>query len=342
MPDEPKNLTTGRARSAAFLLAIGEDRAARILRHLDVREVKQISQAMAELRVVSPDLVSSALKEFTQATRSSVVAGGSEYLRKVLVEALGERQGEALLARIMPNESSALIGTGPGIANLRFLDARSIAELMKQELPQVVAVVLSLLDNDLAGEVVELLPEELGFEALERLATTGHVQPGALKELSDALNDQLSSDHDVITRDSLGGVETAAEVLNRLDGKRTEAFLSKLKENDPDLGQKVEDLMFVFADLIDLDDRGMQLLLREVDSSTLLLAIKGAEENLREKIFRNMSSRAAEILRDDLAAKGKVRLSEVEAAQKEILRVARSLEEQGQLVLSTAGSEELI
>lgn len=329
-------------RSAAFLLAIGEQRAAKVLQHLDVREVRAIGHVMAEMRSVPPEIVSEALSEFREASRNPVVAGSPEYLRHMLVDALGERQGEALLAKILPNASTSLNGVGPGLANLRLMDARSIAELMRHEHPQVVAVVLALIETDLAGDVVEFLPEELAFEALHRMATTGQVQPGALRELSEALNEQFSSDHDAFNTDSFGGVGTTAEVLNRLEGKRVEKILSQLKEQDAELAQKVEDLMFVFGDLIGLDDRGMQLLLREVESSTLLLAIKDASEELREKIFRNMSSRAAEILRDDLEARGPVRLSEVQAAQKEVLRIARGLEEQGQIVLHTAGSEEMI
>lgn len=335
-------MSDGRTRSAALLLAIGEERAAKVLQHLDVREVRALGQAMAEMRSVPSEVVFEALQQFSHATQDSVVAGSPEYLRHMLVDALGERQGEALLARIIPSESATLSGIGPGLANLRWMDARSIAELMRHEHPQVVAVVLALLESDLAGEVVEALPEEFGFEALHRMATTGQVQPGALRELSDALNEQFSSDHDAFNMDSFGGVASTAEVLNRLEGKRVEKILTQLKDQDPELAQKVEDLMFVFEDLIVLDDRGMQLLLREVESSTLLLAIKGANEELREKIFRNMSGRAAEILRDDLEARGPVRLTEVQAAQKEILRVVRGLEEQGQLVIRTAGSEEMI
>lgn len=333
---------SGRERSAAFLLAIGEERAAKVMRHLDVREVRTLSQLMAEMHSVPPVSVVDALKTFNEATRSGGIMGSAEYMRKVLTEALGKRQGEAMLAKVIPRGTGLLDNAGSGLSNLRWMDARSITELMRHEHPQVVAMVLSLLDSDQAGEVVELLPEDLAYEALQRIATIGRVQPGAIRELAEALNEQFTGDQDTPNVESFGGIEAAAEVLNRLDAKRTESVLGKLRESDPDLAGRIEDLMFVFADLIELDDRGMQLLLREVETSTLLLAIKGASEELREKIFRNMSKRAAEILRDDLEARGPVRVSEVETAQKEILRLARNLAEQGQLMLNTSGSEEMI
>ncbi len=331
----------GLERCAVFLLAIGEERAAKVMRHLDVREVRSLSSAMAAMRSVSMDKVAEALEQFSSRTRSGVVAGSSEYLRKVLTEALGKRQGEAMLAKIVPSSSDSLEGIGAGLSNLKWMDARSITELMRNEHPQVVAMILALLDSDQAGEVVGMLPEDLAYEALERMATIGSVQPGALRELAEALNEQSSGNQDALNMNSFGGIETTAEVLNRLDAKRTERMLGRLKESDPDLAEKVEDFMFVFADLIELDDRGMQVLLREVESATLLIAIRGASEELREKIFHNMSKRAAEILRDDLEAHGPVRLHEVEMAQKEILRAARNLAEQGQLILKS-GSEEMI
>jgi len=332
----------GRMRSATLLLALGEERAAQVLRHLDAREVRALSQTMAEMTSVPRSAIHDALEQFSADRKSGALSGSPEYLRTVLTEALGKRQGEAMLARILPNESGALDDAGPGLANLRWMDARSISELMRNEHPQVVSMVLSLLDSDQSAEVVELLPEPLALEALQRMATIGRVQPGALRELSEALNEQFTADHDAMNMDSFGGVETAAEVLNRLDAKRTEKIMDELREQEPDLAEKIEDLMFVFSDLVELEDRGLQLLLREVESGTLLLAIKGANEELREKIFRNMSQRAAEILRDDLEARGPVRVSEVEAAQKEVLRIARNLAEQGQIILTSGGAEELI
>jgi len=332
----------GRMRSATLLLAIGEERAAKVLKHLDVREVRTLSQTMAEMNSVPRSAVHDALQQFHDEMKSGAVAGSPSYLRNVLTEALGKRQGEAMLARIIPSESGALDNAGPGLSNLRWMDARSISELMRNEHPQVVSMVLSLLDSDQAAEVVELLPEPLALEALQRVATIGRVQPGALRELSEALNEQFTADQDSMNLDSFGGVESAAEMLNRVDATRTEKILDELKEEQPDLAEKIEDLMFVFADLVELEDRGLQLLLREVESGTLLLAIKGANEELRDKIFRNMSQRAAEILKDDLEARGPVRVSEVESAQKEVLRIARNLAEQGQIILSSGGAEEMI
>jgi len=268
---------SGRLRSATLLLAIGEERAAKVLKHLDVREVRSLSETMAEMTTVPRDAVREALERFNSDISGGAVSGSPDYLRSVLTEALGKRQGEAMLARIMPSESGALDSAGPGLANLRWMDARSISELMRNEHPQVVSMVLSLLDSDQAAEVVEYLPEPLALEALQRVATIGRVQPGALRELSEALDAQFTADTDSMNLDSFGGVESAAEMLNRLDATRTEKILEELKEQQPELAEKIEDLMFVFSDLVELEDRGLQLLLREVVSGTLLLAIKGAD-----------------------------------------------------------------
>ncbi len=332
----------GRRRSAVLLLAIGEERAAKVLQHLDIREVRSLSQIMAEMATVPREAIRDALGQFHADRNEGAVSGSPEYLRTVLVEALGKRQGEAILTRVLPDESGVLDAVGPGLANLRWMDARAIAELMRHEHPQVVSIVLSLLDSDQAAGVVELLPESLALDALQRVATIGRVQPGALRELSEALNEQFISDHDTLNMDSFSGVKSAAEIFNRLDDKRSGKILGEIKQHEPDLAEKIEDLMFVFSDLVELEDRGLQQLLREVEPGTLLLAIKGADEKLREKILHNMSQRAAEILRDDLEARGPVRVSEVETAQKEVLRIARNLAEQGQIVLNPGGGEEMI
>lgn len=332
---------SGLERSAIFLLAIGEEQAAQIMRYLDANEVRKVSEAMASLQNVSGDRIAQSLSAFVSRCEEGMVTGSSEYLRKTLTKALGKRQGEALLSRINPSSGGVLSEYG-GLQNLKWMDPRSLAELVRHEHPQVVAMILSLIESDQASEVLEMLPTELSFEATQRMATLEGVQPGALRELADALNEQLTSEQESINFASFGGIESAAELLNRLDAKRADEILEKLQEADPDLAEEIQDRMFVFTDLYDLDDRSMQVLLREVESSTLLLAIKSTSAELQEKIFNNMSKRAAEILRDDLEAKGPVRMSEVEASQKEVLKIARRLAEQGQIILSSSGSEEMV
>ncbi|RMD78243.1 MAG: flagellar motor switch protein FliG [Gammaproteobacteria bacterium] len=324
----------GVERAAILLMALGEERAAEVLKHLGPREVQKVGTAMATLSDVTTEQVRQAVDAFVETVQEQTALGigREEYVRKVLVAALGEEKAKALLDRIVTGTSSK------GLEALKWMDARAIAELIRQEHPQIIAIVLSFLEPDQAADVLGLLNERLRADVLMRIATLEGIQPHALQELDEILEQQFSGS-DTVKSSTVGGPKTAADILNFLDAATGQAVMELIKETDSDLGQKIEDLMFVFDNLAELDDRSMQALLREVSSDSLVLALKGADDAVKEKVFRNMSKRAAEMLREDLEARGPVKLSDVEAAQKEILAVARRMAEAGEINLGGGGEE---
>jgi flagellar motor switch protein FliG len=327
---------TAGKKSAILLTAIGEELAAEVLKNMLPREVQRIGINLASLGATSPSELHEAVDELRMAVigKISLSSSSDEFLRNVLTKALGEERANSLLDRI-------LVGTDQGgIEALKWMDAGSIAELIKQEHPQVIAVVLSNLEYDQAADALKLLPDRVRNEVVYRIATLEGVQPGAMRELNEALS-RLLSGADRVYKSSIGGVKTAAEILNFMSNYEG-PILESLREVDFDLAQSVQDQMFVFENLMDLDDRSVQALLRQVQSESLIVALKGTSEPLREKFFRNMSSRAAEMLREDLEARGPVRLSDVEAQQKEILKTVRALVEDGTIMLAGRGEEGLV
>jgi len=253
----------------------------------------------------------------------------------VLTRALGNDKAAGLIDRILQGNDNS------GIESLKWMDSASVAELIKGEHPQIIATILVHLDPDQAGEVLSALSERVRNDVMLRIATLEGVQPAAMRDLNEVLT-QILSGTDKLKKSARGGVDAAAEILNNMGATLEATISSHIREVDPELAQKIQDKMFVFENLMDLDDRGIQLLLREVQSETLVVALKGTSDALREKIFRNMSQRASEMLRDDLEAKGPVRLSEVEAEQREILRIVRRLAEEGQIVMGGKGEEGLV
>jgi flagellar motor switch protein FliG len=327
----------GVQRSAILLMSLGEEQAVEVFKHLGPREVQKLGSAMAKLANVTRAQVANVLREFHQEAQQQTSIGSApdEYLRSVLTRALGNDKAAALIDRILQGNDNA------GIESLKWMDSASVAELIKGEHPQIIATILVHLDPDQAGEVLARLNERVRNDVVLRIATLEGVQPSAMRDLNDVLS-QLLSGSDQLKKSARGGIDAAAEILNNLGATIEATVTSHLREVDPDLAQKIQDKMFVFDNLLDLDDRGIQLLLREVQSETLVVALKGTSEPLREKIFKNMSQRAAEMLRDDLDAKGPVRLSEVEAEQREILRIVRRLAEEGQIVMGGKGDEGLV
>ncbi len=327
----------GVQRSAILLMSLGEEGAVEVFKHLGPREVQKLGLAMAKLSNVTRDQVAGVLREFHEEAQqhTSIGAEPDRYLRTVLTRALGDDKAGALIDRILQDNDNA------GIESLKWMDATSVAELIKGEHPQIIATILVHLDPDQAGEVLGHLAERLRNDVMLRIATLEGVQPSAMRDLNETLSLILSGT-DKVKKSARGGVDAAAEILNNLGATVEASITSHLREVDPDLAQKIQDKMFVFENLLDLDDRGIQLLLREVQSETLVVALKGTTEPLREKVFKNMSQRAAEMLRDDLESKGPVRLSEVENEQREILRVVRRLAEEGQIVLGGKGEEGLV
>ncbi|GAB4174384.1 MAG: flagellar motor switch protein FliG [Rhodocyclaceae bacterium] len=323
----------GLEKSATLLLSLGEDDAAAVLRHLGPREVQKLGEAMAALKSVPRERVEEVLDEFSSATgEGAPLSADEQTVRTLLVKALGEDRAGHLLSHI------AQAGDVAGIESLKWMDAATVADLVKDEHPQIVAAILAHLEPDHSGAIIKLFPERLRSDVLLRIATLDAVQPEALHELNEALT-RLISGPQSAHKTALGGVRSAADILNFVGAAQQTAIVDAVREYDPELAQRLLDEMFVFENLIDVDDRGIQLLLREVQSESLILALKGASEALREKIFKNMSQRAGDMLKEDLEAKGPVRLSEVEREQKEILKVARKLADEGQLMLGAGGDD---
>lgn len=336
MAESPSKMN-GTERAAVLLLTLGEASAAQVLKHMGPKEVQKVGAAMAAMTNVPRDQVNGVLESFSETVQDQTAlgVGSEEYIRTVMVDALGEDKAKGLMDRILLGSSTK------GLEALKWMDARAVAELIRLEHPQIQAIVLSYLDNDHAAEVLKFFPERNRHDVLLRIATLDGVQPSALQELDDILERQFSGNQNVQSS-SVGGIKAAADILNFVDSSIEGEIMESIKDADAELGQQIQDLMFVFDNLIDVDDRGIQALLREVSSDTLILALKGADEAMKEKVFANMSKRAAEMMRDDLENKGPVRLSEVEGAQKEILAIARRMSESGEIALGGKGAEQFV
>ncbi len=326
---------SGAEQAAVLLMSLGEGAAAEIMKHLGPKEVQKVGEAMATIGNVTKGQVTNVVSDFaeTLGTHTALGTGNEDYLRNVLNNALGNEKAGQLIDRILIGRSSK------GLEALKWMEPRAIAEIIRFEHPQIIAIVLSYLDSDQAAAVLSLLAENLQSDVLMRIASLDGIQPSALQELDEILEKQFEGTGSSIKSSSVGGTKTAANILNFMDTALEVKLMEKVKEMDTDMGQAIEDLMFVFDNLIDLDDRSVQALLREVSSDSLILALKGSEEGLKEKIFKNMSKRAAEMLRDDLEARGPVRVSDMENAQKEILAIARRMAEAGDISLGGAGEE---
>lgn len=327
----------GLERAAIFMLAVGEDCAGEILKHMDPKEVQKIGVAMTELKNVTKDQVDSVLLDFGSNVekQTNIGLGTDDYIRKMLITALGEEKARTVVDRII------LGGNSKGLETLKWMDPRSVAELIRIEHPQIISIILAYLEADQAAEVLALLPERIRIDVIMRIATLDGIQPAALTELNSIMEKQFTGQNNVKSS-SVGGLKSAANMLNFMDTAIETNIMDNIKELDAELGQKIQDLMFVFDNLSTIDDRSVQTLLREVSSESLILALKGSDDALKEKFFKNMSKRASEMLREDLEAKGPVRLSEVQTAQKEILAIARRMAESGDLNLAGKGSDEFV
>lgn len=319
-----------------LLMSLGEADAAQILKHMGPKEVQRVGTSMATMREVTQEQVEAVTLEFLEAVggQTGLGIGADEYIRAMLTQALGEEKAASLIDRILVG------GNTTGLDTLKWMEARSVADVIRYEHPQIQAIVVSYLDSDQAAEVLCILDEKVRLDVIMRVAALDSVQPQALQELNNILEKQFSGGSSTKTS-KIGGIKVAADIMNFMDTTVEADLMEQIKEVDADLGTEIEDLMFVFDNLRDVDDRGIQVLLREVSSDVLILALKGADEEVKEKIFKNMSKRAAELLRDDLEAKGPVKVSEVEAAQKDILTIARKLADSGEIVLGGSGEEML-
>ncbi len=323
----------GSERAAIFLMSLNEDEAAEIMKHMAVSEVQKLGQAMAKLQKVSRDQADGVLGSFTESVESEapLVGRSPQSLKRLLTSSLGEDRAASLMDRIVDDEPR-------GLDSLQMMDAKEVAEVIHREHPQVIAIVLAGLDPKKSGEVVGQLPQRLATDVVTRIAKMGEVPQSALEELDDVMQQRFSQSGGFKVK-AMGGVRTAAEILNIVDKEAEQKIFAELDENDPALSQEIQENMFVFENLMDLDDRGIQALNREITSDLLIIALKGAEPEMQDKIFRNMSKRAAELLRDDLEAKGPVRITEVEEAQKQIVATARKLADDGTIMIGTGGDD---
>ncbi|MCR8956873.1 flagellar motor switch protein FliG [Variovorax sp. CCNWLW225] len=327
----------GTRKSAILLMSLGEDRAAATLAHLPATEVQALGAAMAKLSQVSKDELAAVLAEFRMETEqlSALHLGSGSYIRAVLRKALGDDRASNLLEDILQPEQPH-----GGIERLNDLEAGEVVELIRDEHPQILATLLIHLDRKKASEVLEKLPERLRHDVILRVATFGGVQPAALAELTDVLTEMLSGEG--LKRSRLGGVRTAAEIVNLMNSAQEEGAIAHVREHDDALAQRILEEMFVFENLLDLEDRFIQRLLKDIESDSLIVALKGSAPELREKFLKNMSQRAAETLREDIELRGPVRVSQVETEQKAILQVVRRLADAGEIVISTPGTDDFV
>jgi flagellar motor switch protein FliG len=321
-------------QAAILLMSLGEADAAEILKHMGPKEVQRIGAAMTQLQNVQQSEVQGVLANFLDEVRTltGLGVGADNYIRKMLVTALGEDKANGLIDRIL------IGGNTTGLDTLKWMEARSVADIIRNEHPQIQAIVIAYLDPDQSAEILTYFPEKVRLDIMMRVASLDTVQPSALQELNDILEKQFSGNAASQTK-TMGGYKVAAEIMNNLDGSIEAELMESIKEIDEDMGNQIQDLMFVFENLKEVDDRGIQSLLREVSSDVLVVALKGADDELKDKIFKNMSKRAAELLRDDLETKPPMRLADVEAAQKEILITARRMADAGEIMLGGGGDQ---
>jgi len=327
----------GVQNAAIFLMSLGEEEAAEVFKHLSPKEVQKLGETIARTRGVTHEKVEEVILKFTNEAKSQslLVTDTDNYVRSVLKRALGDDKASLLIDRILQG------GDVSGIESLKWMDPLSVAELLRNEHPQILAAILVHLDFDQTAGVLKNFTERTRNEVMLRIATLEGIQPTALKDLNEVLYKVLAGG-DKIRKTSLGGVKTAAEIINLMGSAVETGVIESIREHDPDLAQKIMDKMFTFEDLLKLDDKSIQMVLKEVASETLVLSLKGASQELRDKVLANMSSRAADSMREDLESRGPVRLSEVEAQQKEILKIVRRLTDEGQIVIGGGGDDAMV
>ncbi|EWG99453.1 flagellar motor switch protein FliG [Halomonas sp. BC04] len=320
---------SGVRRSAILMLALDEDSAAEVFKYLSPKEIQLLSMEMAEMDQVSHEDMQKVMQDFNDETEEFIALNlnSSEHIRSVLTKALGSERATSLIEDIL--ETS---GSSSGIDSLNLMEAPMVAELIRDEHPQIIATILVHLERHQAADVLELFDDKLRNDVVLRIATFSGVQPAALQELTEVLSGMLDGQN--LKRSKMGGVRTAAEILNLMNSNQEETAIETVRAHSEDLAQKIIDEMFLFENLMDLDDRSIQMVLKEIDTNSLVVALKGAPEGLMEKFLRNMSRRAADLMREDMEARGPIRVSQVEAEQKTILQVVRRLADSGDIVLS--------
>jgi flagellar motor switch protein FliG len=336
MANKPDDLA-GTQRAAILLMSLGEQDAANVLKQLDAREVQKIGIAMAELKEVSREQATSVLDKFIGIAdgKANMASGSTDYVRRVLTQAVGKQKTDMLLDRVSTGQS------GQGIEALKWMEAKAVAQIIGGEHPQIAAIVLSHLEAEQSAAIMPLLTDDFRTEVLMRIASLNEVPQTALTELDQLVEKQANVKPPAPLR-RVGGARTVANILNAMEKDKSGEEMGKIEKSDAAMHQQIKDLLFIFDNLLDVDDRGIQALLREVGSDTLAVALRGAEPEVQEKILKNMSKRAAEILKDDMEARGPVKLADVEAAQKEIIVIAQRLAEEGTITLGGKGAGEFV
>jgi len=329
--------TDGLEDAAILMMSLGEAEASEVFKHLSPKEVQKLGEAIAKTKAVTRERVTEVVDKFTNvaAAQSLLVSNSGDYVRSVLKRALGDDKAALLIDRILQG------GDVSGIESLKWMEPSSVAELLRNEHPQIVAAIVVHLDFDQAAEILKFFTERQRNEVMLRVATMEGIQPSALKDLNEVLFKVLAGS-DKMRKSSLGGVKTAAEMINLMGTAIEGTVIESIRNHDPDLAQKIMDKMFVFDDVIKLDDKSIQTVLKEVSSDVLIVALKGAQPELKDKILANMSTRAAETLREDLESRGPMRLSEVEAQQKEILKIVRRLADEGSIVIGGGADDAMV
>lgn len=323
---------SGEQKAAILLKAIGEDAAALVMKSLDPKEIRRLGASMNATANITRDEESTVMDEFEKASASGdITFHGKDYIKTILSKALGNEKANRILES-MTNK------VYPGLDAMKWVDAKAASQLIKTEHPQTISVILAHMDADQAGAVMKDLPDALRVDVALRLATMEDLQPSVLEELSEALQSSLVASTGTRAT-SVGGAEAIANILTTLDKATEGGIMSKIAERDQILADTIRGLMFVFDDLIKLDDRGMQELMKEVSKEDLPVALRGGSPETKEKFLKNMSSRAAEMLKDDMESRGPVKVADVEKAQQNILKVCRKLEEDGRIVIAGAGGE---
>ncbi|BBO28611.1 MAG: flagellar motor switch protein FliG [Pseudomonadota bacterium] len=327
----------GVEKAAILLLSLSEEDAAQILKHLEPKQVQKLGAEMARIDDMTQAKITAVHKNFIDEIQNYSTIGfqSQDFVKRALTAALGEDKAANLIDQI-------LMGSGAkGLDSLKWMDSKQVASIIRNEHPQIQTIVLSYLEPEQSAEILSQFPEKVRLDLLMRVANLEEVQPAALQELNEIMEKQFAGQAGTQAA-KMGGLKSAADIMNYLDTNIEGQLMDAIREQDEELSQQIQDLMFVFDNLVDVDDRGIQAILREVQQDSLLKAIKGADEELKNKITANMSKRAAEMLVDDLEALGPVRISEVETAQKEILSVARRLADAGEIMLGGGGGEEFL
>ena len=331
----------GPEKVAVLMVTLGDNLASKVFTLLTDKEIQQVGNYMSLMENIEPEVVENVVREFYEALESGaggMLAGGREYLKKLLEKSMNPKKVEEVLAKIAtPGQTEDV---GGGLDAIRHLDSKTVATFLRNEYPQTVAIILAHLDSYQAADILKNMPERFRSEIVFRMATMERVNPSIVADLDMALAAEFQS-AGAIEGSRLGGVESVAELVNHLDHNIESAILSEIESTHPELAEEIRSLMFVFEDLMNVDDKGMQAILKEIGKDDLVLALKTASDPLKEKIFKNQSKRAAEMLREDLESLGPVKLSDVEKAQQNILRTVKKLQAEGKVVLA-GGGEELV